>query len=115
VTISMPSVFFAGLHLYAHCLRGHPGGAALLAINTSRTQSQSINLPMASDRYSLAAEQLESPSVKLNGQTLQLERNDELPALRGAAVEAGASTLQPASITLLTFATANNKSLPSIG
>jgi len=25
------------LHLYAHCLRGHPGGVALLAINTGRT------------------------------------------------------------------------------
>jgi hypothetical protein len=63
---------------------------------------------VAGDRYSLTAEKLESPSVKLNGQTLHLGRNDELPALRGATVEAGASTLQPASITFLTFATANN-------
>jgi len=99
----------AGLHLYAHCLREHPGGVAVLAINTSRTRSRSINLPMAGDRYSLAAEELQSPSVKLNGQTLQLGRNDELPALRGAGVEAGASTLQPASITFLIFATANNR------
>jgi heparanase len=99
----------AGLHLYAHCLREHPGGVALLAVNTSRTQSRSINLPMAGERYSLAAEKLESPSVKLNGQTLHLGRNDELPALRGATVKAGASTLQPATITFLTFATANNK------
>jgi hypothetical protein len=99
----------AGLHLYAHCLRGRPGGVALLALNTSRTQSRSINLPMAGDRYSLAAEKLESPSVKLNGQTLHLGRNDELPAFHGASVKAGASTLQPATITFLTFATANNK------
>ncbi len=81
----------------------------MLAINTSRKQSRSINLPMPGDRYSLAAEKLESPSVKLNGQTLQLGRDDELPALRGAAVKAGASTLRPASITFLTFATANNQ------
>jgi len=99
----------AGLHLYAHCLRGRPGGVALLALNTSRTQSRSINLSMAGDRYSLAAENLESPSVKLNGQTLHLGRNDELPALHGAAVKAGTSTLQPATITFLTFATANNQ------
>jgi hypothetical protein len=97
-----------GLHLYAHCLRERPGGVALLAINTSRTQSRSITLPMAGDRYSLAAETLESPSVKLNGQTLHLGRNDELPPLRGATVKAGVSTLQPATITFLTFATANN-------
>ncbi len=93
----------AGLHLYAHCLKEHPGGVALLAINISRTQPRSINLPMAGDRYSLAAETLESPSVKLNGQTLHLGRNDELPPLRGATVKAGVSTLQPATITFLTF------------
>ena len=98
----------AGLHLYAHCLREHPGGVALLAINTSRTRSQSINLPIAGDRYSLTADKLESPSVKLNGQTLHLGLNDELPALRGTKVEAGAATLPPVSITFLTFATANN-------
>jgi hypothetical protein len=86
----------------------HPGGVTLLAINTSRTQSRSIKLPMAGERYSLAAETLESPSVKLNGQTLHLGRNDELPPLRGATVKAGVSTLQPATITFLTFATANN-------
>ena len=99
----------AGLHLYAHCLREHPGGVALLAINTSRTQSRSINLPMAGDRYSLTAEKLESPSVKLNGSTLHLGSDDKLPALHGAAVKAGDLTLQPATITFLTFAIANNK------
>jgi hypothetical protein len=28
-----------GLHVYAHCLRGSPGGVALLAINNSRRQA----------------------------------------------------------------------------
>jgi heparanase len=98
----------AGLHLYAHCLRKHPGGVAILAINTSRTQSRSITLPMAGDRYSLTADTLESPTVKLNGEALKLGPNDELPALRGAAVQAGATTLQPVSIDFLTFAAAHN-------
>ena len=109
ITVLDPGRSEAELHVYAHCLREHPGGAALLLINTSRTQSRSINLPMAGERYSLVAEKLESPSVKLNGKTLQLGRNDELPALGGAIVEAGDSTLQPASITFLTIASANNK------
>jgi hypothetical protein len=39
---------------------------------------------------------------------MKLGPNDELPALRAVTVEAGASTLQPASITFLTFAMANN-------
>jgi heparanase len=99
----------AGLHLYAHCLREYPGGVALLAINTSRTQSRSITLAMAGDRYSLTADKLESPSVKLNGEPVHLGHNDELPALRGAAAVAGSSTFEPASITFVTFATANNK------
>jgi hypothetical protein len=99
----------AGLYLYAHCLREHPGGVALLAINTSRTESRSLNLPMPGDRYSLAADTLESSSVQLNGEQLHLGRNDELPTLGGRAVQAGSTTLRPATITFLAFATANNK------
>ena len=34
----------SSLHLYAHCLRGQPGGVALLAINTDRSASQSLDL-----------------------------------------------------------------------
>jgi hypothetical protein len=32
----------AGLHVYAQCLRGTPGGVALLAINTDTTASRTI-------------------------------------------------------------------------
>ena len=99
----------AGLHLYAHCLRGHPGGVVLLAINTSRTQSRSINLPMAAGGYSLTAEKLESQTVQLNGQPLRLGPDDELPALSSAPVAAGDASLPPASITFLALAAADNK------
>src|SRR5271169_102075 len=34
----------SSLHLYAHCLRGQPGGVALLAINTDQSASQSLDL-----------------------------------------------------------------------
>jgi hypothetical protein len=97
-----------GLHLYAHCLKEHPGGVALLAINTSGTQPRSINLPIGGELSSLTADKLESPSVKLNGQTLRLAANDELPALHGSPLKAGATTLPPASITFLSLTTANN-------
>ena len=46
--------------------------------------------------------------MKLNGEALKLGPNDDLPALRGAAVQAGATTLQPVSIDFLTFAAAHN-------
>jgi len=43
------------LHLYAHCWRGHPGGVTLLAINLSRTETKSLELPNSADRYTLSA------------------------------------------------------------
>src|SRR5207248_3773447 len=39
-----------GLHVYAHNLRGTPGGVALLVINNSRVQKESIDLPLAAER-----------------------------------------------------------------
>src|SRR5229473_8241859 len=36
-----------GLHVYAHCQRGAPGGVSLLIINTDRNASHSLMLPTA--------------------------------------------------------------------
>jgi hypothetical protein len=81
---------------------------ASLRTNAAAPQTGSSASFVIGQDPTMFPETLESPSVKLNGQTLHLGRNDELPALGGAAVKAGSSTLQPASITFLTFATANN-------
>ena len=54
-----------GLHVYAHCLRGTPGGVALLAINNSRTQPTSITLPSSADFYTLSAQQLDGVSARV--------------------------------------------------
>jgi len=99
-----------GLHLYAHCLRGTPGGVALLAINNSRTQPTSITLPVAADRYTLSAQQLQASAVQLNGQGLRLDSNDELPALAGQRSLSGNLELAPGSITFLAVAEAGNAS-----
>jgi heparanase 1 len=99
-----------GLHLYAQCLRGHPGGVALLAINTSRTEPASVVLPMPAERYTLAVagRELEDAHVRLNGDELALGANDELPSLRGSAVPSGPVALAPATITFLAVADAGN-------
>lgn len=99
-----------GLHLYAHCLRRRPGGVALLAINTSRTQPASVALPMPAERYTLAAagRELEDAHVRLNGDELALEADDGLPSLQGSAVPSGPVALAPATITFLTVADAGN-------
>ena len=97
-----------GLKLYAHCLPGHSGGVTLLAINNSKTRTQLLELPMASDRYTLAAHQLDGIDVQLNGEILELQADDKLPALEGKHIPAGYVELSPASITFLTVAKAGN-------
>ena len=98
------------LHLFAHCLRNNPGGVALLALNTSKTNSQTIQVPTASERYNLTARELTDRVVLLNGSELKLGPDDSLPDLHGKATHAGAVTFTPASITFLAFPNAHNAS-----
>jgi heparanase len=97
-----------GLHLYAHCLRGHPGGVTLLAINNSRTESTSVALTRAAERYTLTASKLEETRVELNGRELRLGAGDAVPVPVGLRVPAGRVELAPASITFLAIANAGN-------
>ncbi len=94
------------LHLYAHCLAGHPGGVALLAINVA-DKAQSLTVP-ASERYTLTAKELETKVVDLNGAELKLGANDALPELKGTSTHPGPLTLPPTSITFLAIAKAGN-------
>ncbi len=98
-----------GLHLYAHCLRGHPSGVTLMAINTNRTTPEFIALPLPADRYTLTAQTLEDSQVQLNGHELALGASDELPRLQGNRTPSGALELAPASITFLAVADAGNR------
>ncbi|WP_031501041.1 hypothetical protein [Bryobacter aggregatus] len=100
----------SGLHLYAHCLRGQPGGVALLVINTNRTATQALEFGTASDRYSLTAKRLDSSSIALNGAELRLESGDLVPTLMATPVVAGPQSFAPASITFLAIPAANNSS-----
>ncbi|MEZ0340807.1 hypothetical protein ACAG25_12580 [Mycobacterium sp. pV006] len=97
-----------GMHVYAHCQAGTPGGVSLLAINNDRAGERTLRLSTAAERYTLAADPLESRTVTLNGQPLTLGPGDELPALDGTPVEAGDITLAPATITFLAIPTAGN-------
>jgi hypothetical protein len=98
----------ANLHLYAHCLRDHPGGVALLAINADKDAEQALHLSVGAERYTLTAANLADSIVDLNGKRLELGPDDALPVLRGAAVHSGTVTLAPASITFLAFPRAGN-------
>jgi hypothetical protein len=98
------------LHLYAQCLRGQPGGVALLAINADKNASQSLNIPMKAERYTLTATELESKTVALNGTELKLSSGDSLPILKPQPARAGSVTFAPATITFLSFPKADNAS-----
>jgi len=97
-----------GLHLYAHCLRGSPGGLALLAINTDRAASQSLQVPTPTERYTLSAVKLEGTRLRLNGNELTLGADDVIPQLTGVQTPAGRLTFEPATITFLAVPNANN-------
>lgn len=99
----------AGLHVYAHCLRGVSGGVALLVLNTDRQKASSLTLPSEANRYTLTAENLTDKTISLNRALLRLGSNDELPALEGSATPAGEVTFAPASITFLAIPLANNE------
>jgi heparanase len=101
-----PSV--PGLRLYAHCLRGKKGGVTLLAINTDRAASHSLDLPITVSRYSVTADNLTDTSIRMNGRKLRLGGLDELPSLEGEPVGPGRLDLAPASITFLVTADAVN-------
>jgi hypothetical protein len=100
----------ASLKVYAHCLRSQPGGVAILAINTSKDQAQSVEVPAASERYTLSAKELESRQVELNGIELKLGADDALPDLKGTNTRSGKITLAPATITFLAVPQAHNAS-----
>jgi hypothetical protein len=102
----------AGLHVYAHCLRGRAGGVAMLVINTDRTTARALAVPNPSERYTLsvAKADLQTKTVQLNGTDLALGANDALPALAGAQTAAGSVSFSPATITFLAMPDAANSS-----
>ena len=97
-----------GLHVYAHCQRGRPGGVSLLIINTDRNAPHSLMLPTASLRYTLEAASLRDAEVRLNGRPLTLDPGDELPPIAGAPTTANTVTFKQATITFLAIPAAGN-------
>lgn len=109
-TVLDPGVLSHGsLYVYAHCNGATPGGVTVLAINASRHAPHTLTLPTASERYSLHARRLQDKAVQLNGRTLTLGANDELPALEASLTPAGVVTFAPASITFLAIPAAGNR------
>ncbi len=97
-----------GLHVYAQCLRGSPGGVALLVINADKAEARRLDVPVKGERYTLTAKELTGTTVELNGKELGLGADGNLPKLEGTATAAGAVRFDPESITFLGLAGAEN-------
>jgi len=98
----------ANTYLYAQCLKGQRGGVTLLVINADRQRSFELNLPTASERYTLTAEKLEDTTVALNGKPLRLTSSGDLPQFGGEPVKAGRISFARTSISYLSIADAGN-------
>jgi hypothetical protein len=96
------------VYVYAHCLQNRPGGVTVLVINTDRQQVHEITLPSDAERYTLTAKRLQDTSVQLNGKTLQLNRDGDMPQFLGQSTRAGHISFAPTSITFLEIANADN-------
>ena len=99
-----------GRHVYAHCLKGTPGGVALLAINNG---AQAVTLDLGSGAreaqlWQLTAPTLRSRSVLLNGQPLALTVDGQIPATPSQPLAAGATPLPAHSISFLALPRAGN-------
>ena len=98
----------AGLHAYAHCLRGTQGGVALLVLNTDKAAARTLSIPVPGERYTLSSSDLQSKTVQLNGTELKLGAGDALPVLAGAAFQPGNVEFAPATITFMALPQAGN-------
>jgi len=95
-------------YVYAQCREGRRGAVVLLVINADRQRSFDVNLPMASERYTLTAKQREGSTVELNEKPLRLTSSGDIPQFRGEPVNAGRIRFAPVSITYLSIANAGN-------
>lgn len=99
-----------GLHVYAHCQRGKPGGVAMVAINLSETSTADLQLPTQAYGQTLTSGDLQGKTVQLNGIPLALTANDRLPKLGSIRLAKGKVTLPAASVTFLSVPNAGNPS-----
>lgn len=97
--------------LYAHCLRDHPGGVALLALNLGGGTTR-LTLSARPEVYLLTspAANLRSRVVLLNGRALSLGSGDRLPALRAPESASASVRLPGHSIAFLAVPQAGNGS-----
>ena len=90
-----------GARVFVHSRRDGQEGKVYLIINNSTTDATTVELPKDAVRYTLSADSLRAPVMKLNGRELKLTGEYELPDLSGEAQPAGTLTVEPATMVFL--------------
>lgn len=97
-----------GLHIYAHCLRGVPGGVALLAINLE-DRERKLRLSGPAEVYAMTASEPLSRTVLLNGRELAVTPDDALPAMEPVRVRGRGIVLPALGNSFIALPKANNR------
>ncbi len=79
----------ATLKVFAQCMKDSKGSVSALVMNLDRSSQQSLEVPLAGERYTLSAPDLLSKAVSLNGEALKVAEDGTLPAIKGQQIEAG--------------------------
>ena len=91
-----------GAHVFCHDRADGKEGKAYLVINTSWTETTTVELPKAATVYALTGNgSMRSRTMLLNGRELVLGENDELPCLCGLEVPAGTVEVAPGGCTFI--------------
>lgn len=95
-----------GVDVFVHNLKGSSEGYAVLVVNPKATAS-SIDIPAEAEQYLITAgsEDLQTKTIKLNGEVLKLSADETLPEIKGKKVKAGELDLPPHGILFLSFKT----------
>ena len=96
------------VRVYAQCMKGVPGGVAIVAMNTDAKSKHSIAIATPAEKYALTSDSLTSNAVSLNGAVLRANEDGSLPALNSEHVGAGTIELDPVSIVFLAVPAAKN-------
>ncbi len=90
-----------GAHIYCHSRKDGKDGYVYLIINNSLTETTVVELPSATEKYTLSAATMRLGVMLLNGKELSVSDDTNLPELFPEKVEEGIIELAPGSCTFL--------------
>ncbi len=93
-----------GLDIFVHSLKNSKEGVAVLLVNPGNSE-KSIAIPANAEQYLFTAdgENLQTKTVKLNGEILKLKADNALPQIKGKKTNTGELLIPAHSIMFLTF------------